>query len=52
MAAWATWCVDCRQEMPALEALHRRFGTRGLAVVGINTREGPAVGGVTPVTWA
>ncbi|HEY7366252.1 MAG TPA: TlpA disulfide reductase family protein [Methylomirabilota bacterium] len=40
---WATWCVDCRQEMPALEALHRRFGTRGLAVVGINTREGPAV---------
>jgi len=38
---WATWCLECRQELPALEILHRRFGPRGLAVVGINTREGP-----------
>lgn len=38
---WATWCLECRQELPALEALHRRFGARGLAVVGVNTREGP-----------
>lgn len=38
---WATWCLECRQELPALETLHRRFGPRGLAVVGINTREGP-----------
>jgi peroxiredoxin len=40
---WATWCLDCRQEMPALEALHRRFGPRGLAVVGVNAREGLTV---------
>lgn len=40
---WATWCLECRQEMPALEVLHRRFGARGLAVVGVNTREGPPV---------
>ena len=40
---WATWCLECRPEMPALEALHRRFGARGLAVVGVNTREGPIV---------
>jgi peroxiredoxin len=40
---WATWCLDCRQEMPALEALHRRFGGRGLAVVGVNAREGLTV---------
>jgi peroxiredoxin len=38
---WATWCLECRQELLALETLHRRFGPRGLAVVGINTREGP-----------
>lgn len=38
---WATWCLECRQELPALETLHRRFGPRGLAVVGINTRESP-----------
>ena len=40
---WATWCLECRQEMPALEGLHRRFGARGLAVIGVNTREGPPV---------
>src|SRR5689334_14620056 len=38
---WATWCLECRQELPALETLYRRFGPRGLAVVGINTLEAP-----------
>ena len=37
---WATWCRECRTEMPAFETLHRRFGARGLVVVGVNTREG------------
>ena len=36
---WATWCLECRPEMPVLERLHRELGTRGLAVVGINARE-------------
>jgi len=36
---WATWCRECRTEMPAFETLHRRFGARGLVVVGVNTRE-------------
>ena len=36
---WASWCLECRPEMPALERLHRRFGARGLAVVGVNVRE-------------
>src|SRR5512137_973672 len=40
---WATWCFECRRELPALEALHRRFGARGLAVVGVNARESPLV---------
>jgi peroxiredoxin len=36
---WATWCLECRPEMPAFEGLHRRFASRGLAILGINTRE-------------
>ncbi len=36
---WASWCAECRPEMPVLERLHREFGPRGLAVVGINARE-------------
>jgi cytochrome c biogenesis protein CcmG/thiol:disulfide interchange protein DsbE len=39
---WATWCRECRVEMPTLETLHRRFVARGLSVVGINSREAPA----------
>jgi peroxiredoxin len=38
---WATWCLECRPEMPGLERLHRRFASRGLAIVGVNAREEP-----------
>src|SRR4030081_775935 len=33
---WATWCVPCRQEMPALEALQARLGGPDFEVVAIN----------------
>jgi thiol-disulfide isomerase/thioredoxin len=36
---WASWCVECRPEMPVLERLHRESGGQGLAVIGINVRE-------------
>ena len=36
---WATWCLECRPEMPVLERLHRDFAAKGLVVVGINARE-------------
>jgi cytochrome c biogenesis protein CcmG/thiol:disulfide interchange protein DsbE len=36
---WASWCAECRSEMPVLERLSREIGPRGLAVVGVNTRE-------------
>jgi peroxiredoxin len=37
---WATWCLECRPEMPAFERLHREFSAQGLALMGINAREG------------
>ena len=36
---WATWCVPCRQEMPAMERLYRDHRQRGLAVVAVNFNE-------------
>ena len=39
MNFWATWCAECRPEMPMLQKLHRDFASQGLAIVGINARE-------------
>jgi cytochrome c biogenesis protein CcmG, thiol:disulfide interchange protein DsbE len=36
---WASWCLECRPEMPMLERLHQRFGRHGLSIVGVNARE-------------
>jgi thiol-disulfide isomerase/thioredoxin len=33
---WATWCVPCREEMPALNALAARYDTDDFMVVPIN----------------
>jgi thiol-disulfide isomerase/thioredoxin len=33
---WATWCVPCRKEMPALEALQKKLGGPDFEVVAVN----------------
>ncbi|MDR6305031.1 thiol-disulfide isomerase/thioredoxin [Nitrobacter vulgaris] len=33
---WATWCVPCRTEMPALDRLQGKLGSDKFAVVAIN----------------
>jgi thiol-disulfide isomerase/thioredoxin len=33
---WATWCVPCRKEMPALDALQAKLGSDSFEVVAVN----------------
>jgi thiol-disulfide isomerase/thioredoxin len=33
---WATWCVPCRKEMPALDALEGKLGGSAFEVVAVN----------------
>ncbi len=33
---WATWCKPCLKGFPKLNALHKKYGEKGLTVVGIN----------------
>jgi thiol-disulfide isomerase/thioredoxin len=33
---WATWCVPCRKEMPALDALEKKLGGPDFQVVAVN----------------
>lgn len=37
---WATWCVPCRKEMPALDTLEGKLGGQDFAVVAINLDTG------------
>ena len=39
---WATWCPPCREEMPALERVERKWAERGAAVIVINFEEDKA----------
>jgi cytochrome c biogenesis protein CcmG/thiol:disulfide interchange protein DsbE len=37
---WATWCIPCRTEMPAIEKLYRELGPKGLRIVAVSIDEG------------
>lgn len=39
---WATWCVPCREEMPALSELESEAGDAGFQVLAINIDTGDA----------
>ena len=40
---WATWCVPCVAELPALDALSQRLADAGIVVVPISSDRGGAV---------
>ncbi|TQV86579.1 TlpA family protein disulfide reductase [Aliikangiella coralliicola] len=33
---WASWCGPCRQEMPILDEIHKKYEPLGFAVLGVN----------------
>jgi cytochrome c biogenesis protein CcmG/thiol:disulfide interchange protein DsbE len=36
---WASWCIPCRQEAPALEEFQHRHSGSGFTVLGIDTQD-------------
>lgn len=38
---WGTWCAPCIRAMPNLQALHDKYGDKGLQVIGISVHDGP-----------
>jgi peroxiredoxin len=40
---WATWCLPCLEEMPAMERLYRARKDRGLVVVAVSVDSNPAL---------
>lgn len=39
---WATWCVPCITEIPALNALQEKYGAKGVKVLGVTLASGDA----------
>ncbi|OGC60084.1 hypothetical protein A2890_01220 [candidate division WWE3 bacterium RIFCSPLOWO2_01_FULL_53_14] len=37
---WASWCVFCQRELPALESIYQSYRDQGFVVVGVNVEEG------------
>ena len=33
---WATWCHPCRTEIPELRAIHAKYQSRGLELIGVS----------------
>jgi thiol-disulfide isomerase/thioredoxin len=37
---WATWCVPCREEMPAMERLFQQYKGKGFTIVAVDVKDG------------
>jgi peroxiredoxin len=37
---WATWCPPCRESIPAMERMHKTYGSKGLVILSISLDAG------------
>lgn len=49
---WASWCGPCRAEAPILAALSRKYASRGVQFVGVDTRDSDINGEAFTKTFA
>jgi peroxiredoxin len=47
---WATWCVPCRHEMPALQAVYETYKATGLAILAVN-QDSASPGALVHAFW-
>lgn len=39
---WATWCPPCKEEMPSMERLYRRYKNKGFTILAVSIDSGSA----------
>lgn len=39
---WASWCIPCREEMPAFERMWARYRDEGVRIIGVNLQDSEA----------
>ncbi len=39
---WASWCAPCKEELPELEKLYKKYADKGFVIVGVNIDEEPS----------
>ena len=45
---WATWCPPCREEMPLLNDLQKRYSSQGVVFIGASTDDAGTRGNIQP----